>query len=167
MDNRLHILKQNLNPHFVYNSMNLISSLILEEKYDEAILVVSEFSKLQRSYLETNNKDVISLQEEIDFIEVYLKLQQRRFENDNSFIYNIKVEDNIDLRSIMVPPLILQPLVENAIKHGIIESKSNKRQISIEILGSRPIIIGIEDNGMGYTKNPVNSGWVKNGDRAD
>lgn len=152
LDNRLHILKQNLNPHFVYNSMNLISSLILEEKYDEAILVVSEFSKLQRSYLETNNKDVISLQEEIDFIEVYLKLQQRRFENDNSFIYNIKVEDNIDLRSIMVPPLILQPLVENAIKHGIIESKSNKRQISIEILGSRPIIIGIEDNGMGYTK---------------
>ncbi len=148
-ENRMQVLKQNLNPHFVYNSMNLINSLILEEKYDDAVQVVSEFSKLQRIFLETNNKDAISLKEEFDFLEVYLKLQQRRFRYDNSFTYSINVTEGIDTNTIMIPPLILQPHVENAIKHGIIGNNSNERHISITVTGTNPILISIEDNGNG------------------
>lgn len=153
LENRMQVLKQNLNPHFVYNSMNLINSLILEEKYDDAVQVVSEFSKLQRTFLETNNKDVISLKEEFDFLEVYLKLQQRRFDYDNSFSYSIKIGEGIDINTITLPPLLLQPLVENAIKHGIIGYEESERHIIIEVSGVNPIVISVEDNGNGTEKS--------------
>lgn len=151
-ENRMQVLKQNLNPHFVYNSMNLINSLILEEKYDDAVQVVSEFSKLQRTFLETNNREVISLKEEFDFLEVYLRLQQRRFHYDNSFTYSINVTNGIDANTIMIPPLILQPLVENAIKHGIIGSEKKAPHISITVSGINPLLISVEDNGNGASK---------------
>lgn len=144
---RLQVLKQNLNPHFVFNSMNLISSLILEGKNDEAIKVVSDFSNLQRTYLETNNKEEISLSEELRFLESYLKLQQRRFCHDNEFQFLISVDKTVDMNSILLPPLILQPLAENAIKYGVIGSKAKKKKIWIDITGKDPLIISIEDNG--------------------
>lgn len=146
-ENRLQILKQSLNPHFVYNSMNLISSLILEEKNEEAVEVVAEFSNLQRTYLEINNKSVITLGEELKFLNDYLKLQHRRFHHDNDFEYSIGVDQKIDTANIMLPPLILQPLAENAVKYGIIYSEALEKKIIIEVTGENPIVIGIEDNG--------------------
>ena len=146
-ENRLQILKQNLNPHFVYNSMNLISSLILEEKNDEAVQVVAEFSNLQRTYLEINNKNIISLEEELKFLNDYLKLQHHRFHLDNDFEYSIDINPKIDTATVMLPPLILQPLAENAIKYGIIFSEALEKKIRIDVNGENPIVIGIEDNG--------------------
>ncbi|CAN5719852.1 hypothetical protein BH10BAC3_BH10BAC3_19580 [soil metagenome] len=147
LENRINVLKQNLNPHFVYNSMNLISSLILEGKYDEAIEVVSDFSQLQRNYLETNSKPLINLNEELNFLNTYLKLQQKRFYLDTDFNYRIKIDRQIDLDKVFVPPLILQPIAENAIKYGILGSSSKKKNILIDIKQANHIIIGIEDNG--------------------
>jgi LytS/YehU family sensor histidine kinase len=133
--------------------MNLISALILESKNDEAVKVVAEFSKLQRTYLETNNKDQISLQEELDFLGIYLKLQQRRFDVNNRFEYKIEIETTVDISNISVPPLILQPIAENAIKHGIIGSTSSDKWIHVDITSDeKNIIINIEDNG--DTENP-------------
>jgi len=147
LQNRLHILKQNLNPHFVYNSMNLISSLILEKKYDDAVQVTADFSNLQRTYLETNNKEYITLAEELDFLKAYLGLQQRRFYHDMNFSYSIDVEAGIDIINIVLPPLILQPIAENAIKYGVIGSSTIEKKIQISVYGNNPIIISIEDNG--------------------
>lgn len=148
VENELQNLKQNLNPHFVYNSMNLISSMILEEKYDEALQVVSDFSRLQRTYLETNNKEKISVAEELEFLDSYLKLQQQRFTRDNDFSYLITHDPAIDISKIMVPPLILQPIAENAIKYGVLASKATNRGIKIEVTQEHnTVIIGIEDNG--------------------
>lgn len=147
LKNRLEILKQNLNPHFVYNSMNLISSLILEGKNDEAVQVVADFSNLQRSYLETNNKLSISLKEELDFLGQYLSLQQKRFQHDNQFTYTINIDKQVDINEIKVPPLILQPIAENAIKYGIVGSDVTNKKITINIKGNNPTIINIEDNG--------------------
>jgi LytS/YehU family sensor histidine kinase len=128
--------------------MNLISALILESRNEEAVKVVAEFSKLQRTYLETNNKDQISLQEELDFLGIYLKLQQRRFDINNRFEYKIEIETTDDISSISVPPLILQPIAENAIKHGIIGSTSSEKWIHVDISSDeKNIIINIEDNG--------------------
>lgn len=148
---RLLVLKQNLNPHFVFNSMNLISSLILEGKNKEAVKVVSEFSNLQRTYLETNNKEAITLTEELKFLESYLKLQQRRFYHDNEFQFSISIDTLVDTNSILLPPLILQPLAENAIKYGVIGSKAKEKKIWIDIKGRDPLIISIEDNGLQVT----------------
>jgi len=147
LENRLQILKQNFNPHFVYNSMNLISSLILEGKNDEAVQVVADFSKLQRSYLETNNKAAINLTEELNYLTGYLDLQQKRFEHDNSFTYSINVSEPINTDVISLPPLILQPIAENAIKYGIVGSNATNKSITIDIKGINPTIISIEDNG--------------------
>ncbi len=147
LQNRLEILKQNLNPHFIYNSMNLISSLILEGKNDEAVQVVADFSSLQRSYLETNNKPFISLNEELNFLNAYLVLQQKRFLYDNEFINVVNIDKDINIDSILVPPLILQPIAENAIKYGIVGSDATNKKITIDIKGINPTIISIEDNG--------------------
>jgi len=156
LQNRLHILKQNLNPHFVYNSMNLISSLILEGKYNEAVQVTADFSNLQRTYLETNNKDVITLQEELDFLKAYLKLQHTRFYLDKNFSYSMEVSPEVDADAIVLPPLVLQPLAENAIKYGVIASGAAEKKINITVKGIAPnkTIISIEDNGIPipYTK---------------
>ncbi len=156
LQNRLQTLKQNLNPHFVYNSMNLISSLILEENYDEAVQVVADFSKLQRTYLETNNKEQISLAEELQFLDSYLNLQKKRFHADNDFEYFIKVPSELDTSKIMVPPLILQPIAENAIKYGVVSSMADCRKIQIDVSGKNTITIGIEDNGKDVEPN-INS----------
>ena len=156
MRNRLQVLKQNLNPHFVFNSMNLISSLILEEKYDKAVEVVSEFSNLQRNYLETNNKDSITLNEELKFLDSYLKLQQTRFHYDSDFSYDINVSPDVNVNTIVLPPLILQPLAENAVKYGVISSKAINKKIWIEVKGKNPMIISIEDNG--DRLEPTNAG---------
>lgn len=147
MRNRLQVLKQNLNPHFVFNSMNLISSLILEEKYDKAVEVVSEFSNLQRTYLETNNKNSVTLNEELKFLDAYLKLQQTRFHYDSDFSYEINISPEVDVDTIILPPLILQPLAENAIKYGVISSTAIQKKIWVEVKGKNPMIISIEDNG--------------------
>ena len=147
MQNRLQILKQNLNPHFVFNSMNLISSLILEEEYTKAVEVVAEFSNLQRTYLETNNKEFITLSEELSFLQSYLKLQQTRFHHDNDFVYQLTISEEIDTGAIILPPLILQPLAENAIKYGIISSGATDKRIWIDVRGHSPVIVSIEDNG--------------------
>ena len=149
LENKLQNLKQNLNPHFVYNSMNLISSMILEEKYDEAIQVVSDFSRLQRTYLETNNKEKISVAEELEFLDAYLKLQQQRFNEDIDFKYIVTHDVAIDLTRIMVPPLILQPIAENALKYGILASSHQNRIIKITVNknNSHAVLINIEDNG--------------------
>ena len=144
---RLLVLKQNLNPHFVFNSMNLISSLILEGKNKKAIQVVSDFSNLQRTYLETNNKDRITLTEELEFLNSYLKLQQTRFYHDNIFQFSISIDPQIDANSIFLPPLILQPLAENSIKYGVVGSKAKDKKIWIDIKGINPLVISIEDNG--------------------
>ena len=156
MQNRLQVLKQNLNPHFVFNSMNLISSLILEEKYDKAVEVVSEFSNLQRTYLETNNKDSITLNEELKFLDSYLKLQQTRFHYDSDFSYDINVSPDVNVNTIVLPPLILQPLAENAVKYGVISSMAINKKIWIEVKGKNPMIISIEDNG--DRLEPTNAG---------
>ena len=148
-ENRLQILNQNLNPHFVFNSMNLISSLVLEEKYEEAVQVISDFSGLQRTYLEMNNRGEISLREELDFLEAYLNLQQLRFHVDSRFMYSVNIAPEVDAAAVMVPPFILQPLAENAIKYGIIGSPAAKRMIRIDVYGTDPVVISFEDNGPG------------------
>ena len=144
LNNRLQLLKQNLNPHFVFNSLNLIYSLVLQGKNESAIKTITNFSDLHRYYLDNISRQKIPLSDELDFIESYLKLESERVELDDPFSFFIKCSQDEHLNSILVPPMILQPLVENAIKYAGIHDRQKMIWIDIQLL-NKELVIGIEN----------------------
>jgi len=140
LNNRMQLLKQNLNPHFIFNSLNLIYSLVLQNKKQLAINTINSFADLHRYYLGNISKLTIALSEEIAFIGTYLKLESARREVDAPFIYTLPEISN---KSFVVPPMILQPLVENAVKYcGPENSSSAEGRIWISCImeAGRPVI---------------------------
>ena len=125
---RLDMLTAQLHPHFLFNSLNSISGLMRKEDNQAAIKAIADLGQLLRLALEYQPNQFIPLQTELDFIEQYLKMEQLRF-GDN---LKIRVEVDEKIESILIPALILQPLVENAIKHGMYESKE-ERSLEIKI----------------------------------
>jgi len=126
----LHSLKSQLNPHFLFNTLNTIASLIRLDRKSNAVKALSELSLMLRKVLENQNNQMISLKQEIDFIESYLTIQKMRFEN--KLETEIIIEDGCSL--IEVPFMLLQPLVENAVQHGSqLESNKNTLRLHIKI----------------------------------
>ncbi len=130
---RLQTLRLNFNPHFIYNSMGLIQSLIVQNNTRKAIDVTARLARLNRVFLSNSTKDLIGLDEEIKFIKDYIEMEQLRFEDDNELKVLVTIPNRTDLSKWLMPPLILQPLVENAIKHGLLPS--NKRgEITLDLV---------------------------------
>ncbi|MFV0565102.1 MAG: histidine kinase [Flavobacteriaceae bacterium] len=135
-----------LNPHFIYNSIANLQGLIANNEKKEANSYLLSLSKLMRNILELNRNAFITLKEEFDALENYMVLQQKRFYN--KFDYQINVH-NIDTDNIMVPPMLLQPFVENAIEHGF-KGIEHKGKITItSSVENNKIIIRVLDNGNG------------------
>lgn len=146
---RLNALKFQMQPHFLFNTLNTISSLIdIDTK--EAQRIVSKLGNLLRIILEKNARNGIPLQEELSFIENYLGIEEMRFHDRLSVTYKIDEKT----KDATVPRLILQPLVENAIKHGLRE-KEEDAKILIEAYasGDNRIFINVSDNGIGTDKS--------------
>lgn len=143
-------LKSQMNPHFIFNSLNSIDSFIINNEPEIASDYLTKFSKLMRSILEYSNQDTISLDDELNSLQVYLKMEQMRFKN--KFKFHIDVDDSIDKQKTMIPTMVIQPFVENAIWHGLIQ----KNQCgSIEIKASHrnsKLQIDIIDDGIGRQK---------------
>jgi LytS/YehU family sensor histidine kinase len=132
LDSRMKLLKKNLDPHFIFNSLNLSYMLLMQGKYDEAKESILKFSDLHRYFLEMINKSEVSLAEEFKFLQNYLELELGRLDADSAFQFTIENTD-VDIDGIMIPPMILQPLVENAIKYcGLTNSEVELRKILIE-----------------------------------
>jgi len=125
---RLNMLTAQLHPHFLFNALNSISGLMRKEENEKAIKAIADLGQLLRWSLEYQPNQFIPLQQELDFIQQYLKMEQLRFGEN----LNIHFDIASNLESVSIPALILQPLVENAIKHGIYKS-SNKRTLEIGI----------------------------------
>lgn len=125
-------LRSQMNPHFTYNALNSIQSLILRSKEEEASQYLSEFSKLLRSAMEASIEDKISLKQELQIIERYVRLEQLRFKE--KFSWSCTIDPDIDPEEITVPPMFIQPLVENAIKHGILKGHEGSGLIRVNIL---------------------------------
>jgi LytS/YehU family sensor histidine kinase len=139
-----------MNPHFIYNALSNIMHAIEEHQNKMAFKYLAKFSKLLRSTLESSREDYILLEDEIKSIENYIDLQQLRFED--KFDYVIEADDSIDLESAIIPPLLLQPFVENAIEHGI-RHKKDKGMIKVRFIkAGENIICEIEDDGVGREK---------------
>lgn len=143
-------LKAQMNPHFIFNCMNSINSYILENDKKMASDYLTKFSKLIRLILENSDKQKINLDDELAMLETYLQLEQNRL--GNKFDYHIEVDASIKTSAFEIPPLILQPFVENAIWHGLVH-KTEKGIINICIRKEmNRLICIIEDNGIGRTK---------------
>ena len=164
---RLQTLRLNFNPHFIYNSMGLIQSLIVKNETKKAIDVTARLAKLNRTFLTNSTKDLITLEEELLFLKEYTQMEHMRFEDDNDFIFNIHVNPLVHLNTWIIPPLILQPLIENAIKHGILPSRK-RGNILIEIEKISNISIGITvSNPITKAKSKVQSTGMGNNLVAD
>ncbi|MBX2967009.1 MAG: histidine kinase [Cyclobacteriaceae bacterium] len=144
-------LRSQMNPHFLFNSLNAIKYLIMSDQDQLAINYLGSFSKLLRMILEYSKESLISLSNELNALQLYLEIESTRF--DSSFHYNIRVDPNMATDSIMIPPLLLQPYVENAIWHGLLHKQSDDKSLEI-ILGliESGYIFTIEDNGIGRAK---------------
>lgn len=137
-----------MNPHFFYNALNTIKAYIYINDKKNAEHFLNKFSKLTRNILEMTERDLISLKEEIAAIDLYLDLEKMRLMED--FDFEIKVDPSIDVEMVRIPPMLVQPYVENAIKHGFPSHLKGEKSIKINILPKgENIIIQILDNGVG------------------
>lgn len=143
-------IKNQVDPHFVFNAVNTISEMMLTDNKLEADRFISKFSKLMRETLQKSDKISTTLQEEMDYVENYIQLQQIRF--NNSFNYKIKKDISIDYQAL-VPKHVLYSYVENAIKHGL-SSKLKDGLLTISTnLQHDQMILTVEDNGGGIDKS--------------
>ncbi|MEO6893884.1 MAG: histidine kinase [Ginsengibacter sp.] len=151
----LRSIRSQLNPHFVFNALGSIQGLINTNEIDKANQYLSEFSNLLRDSLKSSDKDFVPLASEIKMIKSYLKLEQLRF----GFEFKINLDDKINTSEIQIPSLLLQPLIENAVKHGIPEMRENG-EISIDFYGKgKTMYIQIKDNGKGFDSLQKNAGY--------
>mgnify|MGYP001576088612 FL=1 len=144
-------LKAQINPHFVFNCLNSIKGFIYEKNYMQADKYLDKFSELLRSTMDNADAAIISLEEEIKYLDTYLQLEKLRF--GDKFDYLIQAGPEIDKEKTFVPAMLLQPYVENAIRHGVrfLENKKGK----INILAKKEsdyLICEIDDNGIGREK---------------
>jgi sugar lactone lactonase YvrE/anti-sigma regulatory factor (Ser/Thr protein kinase) len=143
-------LKAQMNPHFIHNALNSIQSLIINHRSDEASHYISKFAKLLRQVLENADKNLISLDKELYSLQLYVDLEKLRMDMDID--YSEQVDENIIVSEIKIPPLILQPFVENALWHGL-SNKEGDKKIMVSITGKENwIICEITDNGVGRKK---------------
>lgn len=150
LKSQLLLLSTQINPHFFFNSLNAIQYYILENNEEEALNFVSNFSTLMRSVLSNSMQSYIPLEEELIWIESYIKLEQNRF--TNKFDYEIIKDPNMDLTQIYIPTMLLQPFIENSIVHGIAPLKIKGHiKISFKKGDSGQVFCRIEDNGIGRT----------------
>lgn len=135
-----------MNPHFIFNAINSIQDLILKGDIDNSYNYIIKFSQLVRQTLNFSDKEFIDIEDEIQLLEVYLELEKLRFKDD--FTYTKNLNDAADLK---VPPMLIQPFVENALKHGLLHVKGLKK-LDISFKKEDVLKCIVTDNGIGRKK---------------
>ena len=147
-------LRAQMNPHFIFNCLNSIKSLIQDDQKDKSVTYLTTFSKLIRTLFNNADKKEIPLYDEIETCKLYLQLEAMRF--DAKFSYAVNVDEQVDLKSILVPALIIQPFIENAIWHGIVP-KGGGGNVSLSVLKNNSCVeIVIDDDGIGREASQQN-----------
>ncbi|MEO6347707.1 MAG: histidine kinase [Aquaticitalea sp.] len=145
-------LRSQMNPHFIFNALNSVNSFIANNDERTANKYLFDFSQLMRSVLENSDEDFIPLKNEIELLELYTNLEHFRFKD--KFDYDIIIDENVNIDNFQIPPMLLQPYVENAVWHGL-RYKSEKGQLNIQIAAKTEdeITITITDNGIGRKRS--------------
>lgn len=142
------LLNTQMNPHFIFNALNSIKLYIVNNEQKNAVHYLNKFSKLIRKILETSKIKETSLAEELETMDLYMSIENIRFSNE--IVHETIVNPSINLDTIKVPPLVLQPFLENAIWHGLSSKKGDKKvTISVKQPDKDFVEISIEDNGIG------------------
>lgn len=150
-DVEMQALRAQMNPHFIFNCLNSINRYIVKSDQQTASLYLTRFAKLIRLILDNSNSKAVTLTNELEALRLYIEMESIRF--DKKFNYTISVSDDVQSDSIYVPPLVIQPYVENAIWHGLLH-KEEAGELKIRITKSSPVVLEcvIEDNGIGRSK---------------
>jgi tetratricopeptide (TPR) repeat protein len=146
-ESKMQTLRTQMNPHFIFNSLNSINRFILENNKPDSSRYLTKFSRLIRMILQNSQNSFISLKSEIESLELYLDMEVMRF--DHHFTYKILVSPELNTSRLKLPPLIIQPFVENAVWHGLMH-KEEKGELEIEVSQeANALLIRITDNGIG------------------
>ncbi len=150
-DVEMQALRAQMNPHFIFNCLNSINRYIVKSDQATASLYLTRFAKLIRLILDNSNSKTVTLTNELEALRLYIEMESIRFEKQ--FSYTIRVDDSVHPDSIYVPPLIIQPYVENAIWHGLLHKESAGHLLVHICCGSKSVLECIvEDNGVGRDK---------------
>ncbi len=145
---KLESIRAQLNPHFVYNALSGIQNLVNKNDNAAANSYLTKFSRLSRKVLEDAEKDLVTIEDEVKLLNDYLQMEQMRF----GFAYSISVEEDIDQTNTEIPTMLLQPFVENAVKHAMQAVDSGRIKIKFEKAG-KSVLVTIGDNGKGFNVN--------------
>lgn len=145
-------LRSQMNPHFIFNALNSVNNYIAKSDERSANRYLSEFSTLMRSVLENSEEDFIPLTKELELLQLYVKLEHSRF--PEKFDYKVTIDEQIDVSAFQIPPMLLQPYIENAIWHGL-RYKEEKGYLNIDLnqKDKNSLVITISDNGIGRKKS--------------
>lgn len=144
-------LRSQMNPHFIFNALNSVNSFISKNDEKSANKFLSQFSKLMRLVLENSQEDFVTLKEELTVIELYLQLEQYRFRD--KFEYEYDVDEEIEGEATQIPPMLIQPFIENAVWHGL-RYKESFGKLKVTFKNSEKAIeVEIADNGIGRKKS--------------
>ncbi len=148
------VLRAQMNPHFIFNSLNSIQRIFIEGDEDLANDYISNFGKLLRIIMENSGKNSVSIRDEIETLKLYLDVEMIRLDGKIDYLFDL--DPNLDLLNNFIPPLIIQPFVENAIWHGILPKEDNdngKIYVNIKRHSEKLILCSIIDNGIGISKS--------------
>lgn len=145
------MLRSQMNPHFIFNSLNSIKLYIINNEKENAVYYLNKFSKLIRKILISSTEKEISLMDELETMQLYMNIENIRFNNEINF--NIEIGQGVNTGNIRVPSLILQPFLENALWHGL-SSKNGEKKINLKVTKSNSsfVTISVTDNGIGRVK---------------
>jgi len=143
-------LRAQMNPHFIFNSLNTVQHFVMNKDVEGVNKYLSIFAHLVRQTLNNSGREVIALDDEVKYLDTYLSLEKMK--NENRFSYAIEVGEAIDQTATFIPGMILQPFVENSIRHGVAYRQNNDGHIRILISKNGKLSCLIEDNGVGRKK---------------
>jgi ligand-binding sensor domain-containing protein len=147
-------LHTQMNPHFIFNSLGTIKSMILDNQNEKANKYLGTFAKMIRLTLNHSTKAFISLQQNNEYIKYYLEIENLRF--NNAFTYEITVDKNLNEAEVNIPPMMIQPLVENAIWHGLLNKVGDKKLVINFYLENNMLVCSVVDNGLGIDVHAAN-----------
>jgi len=144
---RQKVLRSQMNPHFIFNSLNAIQSYVLKNEATTAVKYLNSFARLIRMILDSSRYDYITLTKEVNILQYYLDLQQLRF--GDKFVYQLEIDDSLDTDALLIPAMLAQPFIENAIEHGL-QHLETKGTVKISFIHKNDsIVFKVIDNGIG------------------
>ncbi len=159
---KLKALQSQMNPHFIFNSLNSIQNFIISNKPIEGVKYLSKFSKLIRKILDNSNYQQMKLERVIETLQMYVELEAMRFNNE--FSYQFVISDDDSLYDTLLPPMLFQPFVENAIWHGLMPKKGDKLLLIQVEKQADTLLCIIDDNGVGRGNSLEKEGHTSRGE---